>query len=250
MDILIIEKEISAIERLTKLLQELNQSSEILVHIDNIEDVIKWFEKQANPDLIFMALQLKDGNAFQIFKHLFIPSPIVFTIFNNPYTTRTFSNNHIPYLLKPIKKMELQSILNNIKVAPNPPTLDYKTLAQELTRDEYNKRFLIRLGQQITIIEMRDCAYFYSKNRVTFLVTNEGKRYPIDYSLEKLESLADPHSFFRINRQFIIHIEAIQEMFTCSKSRVQIHLSPAFELSPIVSTDRSPHFKRWLVGEE
>jgi two-component system LytT family response regulator len=119
-----------------------------------------------------------------------------------------------------------------------------------MTRDEYNKRFLIRFGQQIRVVEMRDCAYFYTHDKVTFLVTKKGKRYPIDYSLEKIEEMADPHSFFRINRQFIINIEAINEMYAYSKSRVKIDLNPSCELDTIVSTERSPHFKKWLVGEE
>ncbi|RMG88727.1 MAG: DNA-binding response regulator, partial [Bacteroidetes bacterium] len=153
------------------------------------------------------------------------------------------------YLLKPIKKNELEAAINKYKSRHEIPAFDYKALAEMMNADQYNKRFLIRFGQQIRVVEMRDCAYFYTQDKVTFLVTKAGKRYPIDYSLEKLEEMADPRTFFRINRQFIINIEAIKEMYAYSKSRVKVELTPPCDLDTIVSTERSPHFKKWLIGE-
>ncbi|RMF31851.1 MAG: LytTR family transcriptional regulator, partial [Bacteroidetes bacterium] len=126
---------------------------------------------------------------------------------------------------------------------------DYVALAKALQKEESSKRFLIRFGQQIRVVEMRNVSYFYTQDKITFLVTKEGKRYPIDYSLEKLEEMVDSSRFFRINRQFIISIEAIKEMYAYSKSRVKVDLHPPCELETIVSTERSPVFKRWLVGE-
>ena len=95
---------------------------------------------------------------------------------------------------------------------------------------------------------MKDAAYFYTESKITFLITHAGKRYPIDYSLEQLEAQVDSREFFRINRQFIVRLGAISEMLAYSKSRVKLLLNPSCEIETIVSTERSPHFKRWLEG--
>ena len=86
-------------------------------------------------------------------------------------------------------------------------------------------------------------AYFYTKDKITFLVTNIGKRYPGDYFLEKLDEIANPKKFFRIK------IDAIKEMISYSKSRVKVELTPHCDLEMIVSTERSPLFKKWLIGD-
>jgi two-component system LytT family response regulator len=250
MKTLIIEDEAAAVRRLSKLILEIDPSIKIVDDLDSIENSLDWLHSNPLPDLIFMDIHLADGASFEIFNHFEISKPIIFTTAYNEYAIQAFKVNTIDYLLKPIKKPELEAAITKYRKLTRSQAFDYKTLAREMNRDEYNKRFLIRFGQQIRVVEMRDCAYFYTHDKVTFLVTKKGKRYPIDYSLEKIEEMADPHSFFRINRQFIINIEAINEMYAYSKSRVKIDLNPSCELDTIVSTERSPHFKKWLVGEE
>jgi two-component system LytT family response regulator len=249
MKTLIIEDEAAAVRRLSKLILDIDSSIEIMDDLDSIEQCLDWFRNNPLPDLIFMDIHLADGASFEVFNHFDIPKPIIFTTAYNEYAIQAFKVNAIDYLLKPIKKAELEAAIDKYRKLSKPQEFDYRALAKEMNKDEYNKRFLIRFGQQIRVVEMRDCAYFYTQDKVTFLVNKKGKRYPIDYSLEKIEEMANPRVFFRINRQFIINIEAINEMYTYSKSRVKIDLKPPCELDTIVSTERSPNFKKWLVGE-
>ncbi len=249
MKTLIIEDEVAAVRRLSKLILDIDSSIQILDDLDSIEQSLNWLKNNPMPDLIFMDIHLADGASFEIFNHFEINKPIIFTTAYNQYAIQAFKVNTIDYLLKPIKKAELETALNKYRKWSRSQAFDYRALAKEMNRDEYNKRFLIRFGQQIRVVEMRDCAYFYTQDKVTFLVNKKGKRYPIDYSLEKLEEMTDPHGFFRINRQFLVNIEAINEMYAYSKSRVKIDLEPPCDLDTVVSTERSPHFKKWLVGE-
>lgn len=249
MKTLIIEDEAAAVRRISKLILEVDSNIEIVEDLDSIESTLNWLENNPLPDLIFMDIHLADGSSFEIFNHVEIIKPIIFTTAYDQYAIQAFKVNAIDYLLKPIKKVELETALGKYKKWQKPLAFDYKTLAREMNRDEYNKRFLIRFGQQIRVIEFRDAAYFYTQDKITFIVTKENKRYPIDYSLDKIEEMADPRTFFRINRQFIINIEAIKEMYAYSKSRVKIDLQPSCDLDTVVSTERSPHFKKWLIGE-
>jgi two-component system LytT family response regulator len=248
MKVLIIEDEAAAVRRLSKLINELEAGIQIIDNLDSIEASLNWFEQNPLPDLIFMDIHLADGSSFEIFNHAQILKPVIFTTAYDQYALQAFKVSAIDYLLKPIKKAELELALEKYRRLQKPFTFDYQALSQAIQHDEYNKRFLIRIGQTIKVVEFRDAAYFYTEDKITFIVNKAGKRYPIDYSLEALENMADPRNFFRINRQFIVNIEAIQEMYAYSKSRVKLILNPPSDQGMVVSTDRSPVFKKWLAG--
>ncbi len=249
MRILIIEDEDAAARRLQKLVKEIVPEAELEGQLDSVEGVLNWMQGNEMPDLIFMDIHLADGSSFEVFNHVEVERPVIFTTAYDQYAIQAFKVNTIDYLLKPIKRQELEKAIEKYRKWQGGAQVDYAHLARTLQGEQYNKRFLIRIGQSIRVVEMKEAAYFYTESKITFVVTREGKRYPLDYSLENLEEMADPQSFFRINRQFIVNIEAIKEMYAYSKSRVKVQLEPQCELETIVSTERSPHFKKWLVGE-
>lgn len=249
MKVLIIEDEAAAARRLRKLILEIDSGIEVIGQLDSIEGTINWLDQHELPALIFLDIHLADGSSFEIFKYKKVEQPIIFTTAYDEYALQAFKLNAIDYLLKPIKRQELVLAINKYKKWQSPSPFDYSKLAKVLQKDQPQRRFLIRVGQSFRIVEMKDVAYFYTENKITFLVTKTEKRYPIDFSLEKLEEEIDKNSFFRINRQFIISIASIKNMYAYSKSRVKIDLKPACKLESVVSTERSPHFKRWLAGE-
>jgi two-component system LytT family response regulator len=126
---------------------------------------------------------------------------------------------------------------------------NYQDLARQIEPNHYQKRFMVRYGQKIKVVETADIAYWYTTGGNHFFKTFGGDEYPSDYSLEKLESMLDPEVYFRINRQMIIHLKAIKEMYSYSKSRIKIELEPEADFEVISSTERSGPFKRWLSGE-
>lgn len=250
MKILIVEDEERAAKRLEKLIKELDTSIEVLAHLDSVEAVVEWFNLNDTPALIFMDIHLADGSAFEIFNQIKIAQPIIFTTAYDDYAIQAFKVNAIDYLLKPIKKEEVKIAINKFKSSHTQDNFNYDDLAKLLQNGGAKKikRFLIRVGQTLKTVDVNDVAYIYTEDKITFLISNEGKRYPIDYSLEKLEAELDKEIFFRINRQFIVRVSAITKMVTVSKSRVKLYLEPSSS-ETIVSTERSGKFKKWLVGE-
>ena len=249
MNVLIIEDEITAARRLKNLVKKINPDIEIVDQLDSIEGVLNWMETNELPDLIFMDIHLADGSSFEIFNHVKIEKPVIFTTAYDVYAIQAFQVNAVDYILKPIKEDKLKSALDKYQKYYKETKIDYQKVVQSLQKTNDEKRFLIRLGHSIRLVELKDVAYFYTKDKITFLVAKTGKRYPVDYSLEKLEEIANPKKFFRINRQFIINLDAINEMIAYSKSRVKIELNPPCDLETIVSTERSPVFKKWLLGD-
>ena len=254
MKILIIEDENAAARRLEKLLAEIEPEAVILQRLDSVEASVLWLQGNPAPDLILLDIHLADGSSFEIFDHVTVTSPIIFTTAYDEFALQAFKVNAVDYLLNPIKTNELSAALDKYKRVFKAVAQDYSALLDTLrkqTGQNYLRRMLIRFGNSIKLVDMADAAYFYTKDKITFLVSrSSGKRFPVDYPLDKLEGMLDPATFFRINRQFIIHVAAIKEMHPYSKSRVKVELEPNTDLETIVSTERSAEFKKWLVGEQ
>lgn len=255
MKILIIEDEIAAARRLEKLVSEVAPDAMLLDRLDSVESAVLYLKNNPQPDLILLDIHLADGSSFEIFQHVTVTAPIIFTTAYDEYALQAFKENTIDYLLKPIKVNELAAAIEKFKRLRQPEKTDMKRIAEAMMLDSagnnYLKRMLIRFSSSFKLVDMSDVAYFYTKDKITFLVLrSNGKRFPADYPLDKLESMLDPEVFFRINRQFIINISAIKEMHAYSKSRVKVDLDPPSELETVVSTERSSEFKRWLVGEK
>lgn len=251
MKILIIEDEEPAAKRLQKMLKEIEPGITVLGQIVSVSSAIKWFSENEKPELVFSDIQLSDGLSFELFKAVDVACPVIFTTAYDQYAIDAFKVNSIDYLLKPIKKEDLEKAVAKYKklsVSAAPPAIDINKLLQTLNPAgaEYKKRFVVRYGEHIKTIDIEEVVYFYTEDKVTFLCTKDGRRYVIDFNLDTLDASLDPKSFFRINRQYIIGIHSIAEMFAYTKSRVLIKLNPPAKHETIVSTERSADFKHWL----
>jgi two-component system response regulator LytT len=251
MKTVIIEDEDLAAERLTRMIKETESSAEIIATISSVKSAVKWFAEHGMPDLAFMDINLADGSSFEIFRKFNVTCPVIFVTAFDQYAIDAFKVNSIDYILKPVKKEDLKNALEKYK-RMQPVTADMNKIFSELmgNRKEFQKRIIIRFGENIKMVEVKDVAYFYTEDKINYLCTFQGLRYPVDFNLDELEDLIDPSEFFRINRQFIVNIASIEKMLAWSKSRVKLILKPASELETIVSTDRSPHFKEWLTGKK
>ena len=188
MNVLIIEDESFAAKKLIAFLKKYDGGMRILEQIDTVEDAVDWFCKNDQPDLIFMDIHLADGNSFEIFEHVLIESPIVFTTAYDQYAIRAFKMNSVDYLLKPLRYDDLKAALYKYDRIFNRQSsldqVDFKMLKKMIsTGKQYKSRFLVKAGNLIKTVTLSDVAYFYFEDRTTLLVTNEGRRYPIRQTL-------------------------------------------------------------------
>lgn len=250
MNILIIEDEQLAANRLVRLLKELEPKLEVMDVLDSVEDSVAWLKEQ-EADLIFMDIQLADGNSFSIFEEVDVFTPIIFSTAYDQYAIRAFEVNSIDYLLKPVKREMLQKSLEKFRRQQHEGQyVNIASLMQAFQDQQeevgFQERFLISSHDRLHSIPVENIAFFYGQKRYVFLITKDNRRHIVDYTLGKLETLLDPRGFFRINRQFIISYQAIEQMHTYSKSRIKVVLAPSSDVEAIVSADRAKEFKQWL----
>ena len=252
MNILIIEDEKLAANRLSGLIKSFDGTATIVGIQDSIKASVAWFSSNPQPDLAFMDIQLADGLSFEIFDQVAVSCPVIFTTAFDEYALRAFKVNSIDYLLKPIDSEELSKAMEKFRHlhhdSGKPDTIAAPVMdrvLQMLTKT-HKSRFLVRAGEHIKTISTEQVTFFYSMGKATFLNTTENKEYDIDYTLEELEGLLNPELFFRINRKYIVSMGAIRDIINYTNSRLKLKLVNSTDNEIIVSREKVADFKNWL----
>lgn len=213
--------------------------------LSSVEESISWFRENST-DLIFMDIQLSDGISFDIFDHVEIRTPIIFTTAYDQYAIQAFKVNGIGYLLKPIVENELAGAVEKLNYQPD----RLKELLNMITPPKsYKSRIAIKTGDQFSFLDIDDVAYFYAEERVTFVVPKQGRAKIIDYTIDSLLPLLDPKRFFKLTRGCIASIDAIAGISKYFNSRLKIKLNPEYDGELLVSRVRVGEFLKWLDGE-
>ncbi|CAM1347011.1 LytR/AlgR family response regulator transcription factor [Tenacibaculum insulae] len=250
MNVIIIEDEKPAARRLNRMLSVLNIEVKTMLH--SVEESINWFQNNEHPDLIFLDIQLSDGLSFEIFEEVTVKSAIIFTTAYDEYALKAFKLNSIDYLLKPLDEDELTVAVNKFKENQTKQS-DVKVNIDDIRKllinpvdRKFKKRFTIKVGQHIKIIHVDEIECFYSENKATYIHTNSNRNYLIDDSLEHWQEQLNPEHFFRVNRTFIVHINAIKDIVSYTNSRLQLKLHSFDADEIIVSRERVKEFKNWI----
>jgi DNA-binding LytR/AlgR family response regulator len=249
MNILIVENEIPAADKLVSLLKKADKSITVTGIVETVEAAINKLQELPQPDLILMDIQLDDGLCFEIFETIQIDIPVIFTTAFDEYTLKAFKVNSIDYLLKPVDEESLKTALGKFRKLyseHDPYKKDFKQLLYEF-RNQYKSRFLIKIGEKYRSVPVSEISHFHISERNVFLCDLGGKDYGVDYSLEQLQGMLDPRKFFRINRECIVSIDVISLMHSYSSSRLQLTLKDHKEKDLfVVSRDKVTEFKRWI----
>lgn len=250
MKVIIIEDEKPAARRLQRMLEAIDITADMMLH--SVEEAVEWFQNNEHPDLIFLDIQLSDGLSFEIFDHIEIKSAVIFTTAYDEYALQAFKLNSIDYLLKPIDEDDLKDAVSKYKdrIPENAKVSvafdDIKKLLINPIDRTYKKRFSVKIGQHLKLVNIDEIECIYSENKGTYAFTKDKRNYLLDHTLEQLEAELDPQLFFRINRKFYVNIHAIDNMISYTNSRLQIKLKTYNEQEVIVARERVKDFKNWL----
>jgi len=263
MNILIVEDEKLAVRKLTKLLEETAPEFVIKAVTPSIEATIEWLSEnrirgEAEPDIIFLDIELADGQSFEIFNRIEIKSTVIFTTSYDEYALQAFKVNSIDYLLKPVQQEDLQRSIRKFydltgtqrqpKIPKLPSNLEniLKNLQLQQPATDYRKRFLVKQGARLLSVEISEIAYFYIEDSISFFRNHLNQKFVVDYRMDEMELFLDPERFFRINRGMIVTHQCVTQIQPYYNNRLALTLKPVFDKEAIVSRERTNDFKKWM----
>ncbi len=249
--VLIVEDEAPAARHLQRLVAELRPPLTVVGQVDSVAAAVQWLGEHPAPDLAFFDIQIADGLSFEIFERIQVPCPVIFTTAYDTYALRAFRVHGLDYLLKPIAPADLAASLarwQRWRQGTQPALPDVRKLLDALQNGQaaptYKTRFLVKVGDQLRSVATEQIDFFTPEARVTMLYARDGRRYPLDLTLEELVRQLDPHQFFQAHRQYILHVAAIADVRTHFNGRLKVTLRDGHQL--MVSRERAAEFKAWL----
>ncbi len=247
MKVIILEDENRAVNHLKRLLHRVAPEMEVKAVFETVREAIVYLSEEAPVELIFSDVQLADGISFEIFSKVSINCPIIFTTAYDTYAIEAFNTNGIDYLLKPIEEGRLEKAIEKARLFTSNGKLEkLVNLKSGQGSRPAKSRFMVRVGEKIRTISVEDILAFYSFEKATYLHTSAHRNYIIDYSLEELEGLLDENRFFKINRRYIVSIEACSQIIAWSNNRLKIDIEGVDDYKIVVARERVREFKIWL----
>ena len=247
MKVAIIEDEKPAAGKLQKALLAIG-GIEVVAVLGSIREVTSWLQENDPPDLLFMDIELSDGLSFRLFEQQGMDVPVIFTTAYDEYWQEAFEHNGIDYLLKPIKEEKLANALKKYEKLKQYFSESTKKLTGYSVdkNGRYKKRFLVKRGTDLVSIKAEDIAYFYATHKMVCLVDRSAQKFILDGALSDMEKLVDPAQFYRVNRKYLVNMNAIKRIRSFAKSKLLLELSPPVEEEVIISQEGASDFKQWL----
>lgn len=244
MKVIIIEDELLAQAKLEAMLKRIEPSIEVIARIGSVKESREYLQQHASPDLAFVDIQLSDDHSFEIFRDHPPDFPVIFTTAYDKYLLESFEHNAIDYLLKPISEEKLKRSLAKLKKLESHFVQGkIKMLLDEKPRVQ--DRIVAKKGTEFVALAWNEVAYFFTEHKVVFLKDVHGRQYILDKTLADLERELDGKLFFRLNRKFLINVEAI-EKFKSDSGKIRVFLRPPLNEEVYVSKETAPDFRRWI----
>ena len=254
MNAIIIEDEAIVARELLKKIGEVAPDIRIQSTLSSLKTAKTWLKENAEPDLIFMDVQLSDGISFELFQSFSLQCPVIFTTAFNEYAIQAFKSNGVDYLLKPVNKGDLKNAIDKCRrlaQTKQPVSIDISTLLAAFAPGSVRQlgakeKFIVNFRNTLLPIKTVDIAYFV-RDQLIYLCTFDNQRHILDYeTLEEIEEALNTGKFYRVNRQYIVNENAIKSVHTHPTGKLTLQLTNQLNLSLDVSREKAPSFKKWL----
>ena len=248
----IIENEEFARENLRQTVASLRPGWKLVFTAESVEECIEYFSGEPDADVVFMDIELVDGNCFRIFDQCEVTAPVIFTTAYDDYAVKAFEVNSVHYLMKPISAGALEKALQKYeKGAEAQQSPDYSSIMRALKPPTpARSRILISSGDNYMYLPVEDVAYFIREEKYVEAVRHDGKAYVTDFkNLSEAYAVVDPGSFFQLSRNIVTSIRAVGKVSKWFNGRLRVELRCGDrQETVVVSQSRRQDFLDWFCG--
>ena len=251
MKALIVEDEEMARSNLARILTTHFPDIEIVGMTASVRETVQYLREPGHdPDVVFMDVELSDGDCLEIFRQVEVRPDVVMTTAYDSSAVKAFEAGSVDYLLKPIDLKDLTRAVERCR-SRQKPALDLQALLSAVGKGtgaapKYRERFVVFVGDSVIPVNTAEIAFFYSEDKYNHLVTSGGTDYIIDGSMEAMQEDLDPKRFFRISRSCIVSMTAIRRITRHFAGRLVLETEPRSSFEMTVSRARVDDFLSWL----
>jgi DNA-binding LytR/AlgR family response regulator len=240
MNVLIAHSEKEQSDRLADIIHQQDSNINILAKTSSLKETLSFFnQKGPDIDLTFLGVAPISDSSFESLNQYFLSGLFVLSSSNMQDAYQAIKANSLDFLMEPFNAKEVSMAIIRARKR--------WTAIREENR-KYKKRFMIKVGDRIIYKTTEDISYIFAEGKMAYIVTRgTSRRYIIENTLDELEKKClDPAVFYRVNRKFIVNINAIEEARNYVNSRLKLVLDPPTDFDMIVSREKVTDFKNWL----
>jgi DNA-binding LytR/AlgR family response regulator len=185
---------------------------------------------QAEPDLVFLDVQMPGLSGFDVLARLETRPHIIFVTAHDEFAVRAFEEQAVDYLLKPVEPARLARALARV-TGTRPAERDAgerleRLLAAVVRAKEPPRRIAVRRGAKVTLVEPESVIFCRAEDKYAVLYTAEGE-HVVDRTIEELDQTLDPTVFLRIHRSAIVNLAFVRDLTALEGGRFMVTLKDA-----------------------
>jgi DNA-binding LytR/AlgR family response regulator len=249
MRVMIFEDEPPAVAQLVAAVHAWDPAIQVVATADSVREAVATLRRLPEPDLVFADIRLTDGLSFRVFDQVALRCPVIFATAYDQHVIAAMEHNAIDYLLKPIQPERVAQALDKylrLRQHFGGRLLELARSLSGTTAPAGPERILARKGASIVAVPMTEVGWFTTEHKLTLLVQRDGTRLITDESLAALEARLEPRRFFRVNRQFLVQVDAVSAFRSAGRGRLWVTLSPAADDDVLVAQESAAAFRAWI----
>ena len=232
--ILIIDDEKPTRDLIKRMIDSFGFDVEVYNDGENVQSGIDAIHR-LNPDLVFLDIQMPDGNGFDVLKSLEkIEFEVIFITAFQEYAIQAIKFSALDYILKPIDAAELKQSLSNALLKLNDATneLVYKALQHNI--QPQNKRKLVLKTQESNyVVDIEEIIRCESDKNYTFFYLKSGKKILVSKTLKDYDILLSPFNFFRVQQSHLVNLNYVDRYDKQDGGSVIMKDGASIPLSPV-----------------
>jgi two-component system LytT family response regulator len=230
-----IEDEPRNIELLKELLQEHCPDVKLMGNAKDIPDALRLIEA-TRPELLYLDIELNNGNAFELLDQLNEapnkPFVIFITAFDE-YAAKAFRHNAIDYLLKPISISELKEatakVAEKIKGSENNNTL-FEVL-KELRHNMGSQKIGLPVTDGVVFVNAEDIIRCEAKGGYSIVYLSNKKNITAAKTLKELEDILTGQNFVRVHNSWVINTKYLKKYYRGKNSYIEMEDGSSVSIS-------------------
>ena len=247
----IIENERYARENLQQIVSRLRPTWQLTFTAVSVEESVACLKQHSDVKLLFLDVELVDGNCFDILHSVKIEIPVIFTTAYNQYALQAFQLNSVDYLLKPITQSSVEVALNKLESLSSHLPRDYRPLVESVKTGTRN-RIMVTSGDNYSFLSVDQIAWFVSEGKYVGVIQRDGRHRMTDFAnLQEVADQLNPEDFFHLARNIVSSIHSVVKVSKFFTGRLKVTLRAGdVEEQILVSAARRKEFLNWLGGKK